>query len=55
MSDHHISTEQYEMLHDRNMNKDDNLCNTDKTLQYSCIIKCKTAGILVAASNCSIV
>ena len=48
-----ISTDQYNTF----TNKDpDNLdCNTDKEAVYSCTIKCKTRGIILAASNCGII
>ena len=32
-----------------------NKCNTDKSVVYSCVMKCKTRGILLAASNCGII
>jgi hypothetical protein len=30
-------------------------CNTDKSKDYSCDLKCRTRGIQLAASNCGIV
>ena len=30
-------------------------CNTDKTKDYSCQLKCRTRGLELAATNCGIV
>ena len=30
-------------------------CNTEKSQYYSCEVKCKTRGVIIAASNCGLV
>lgn len=30
-------------------------CNTDKTKQYTCDLKCRTRGIQIAAFNCGVI
>ncbi len=30
-------------------------CNNDKTKVYTCLLKCKTIGILIAASPCGVI
>ena len=30
-------------------------CNNDKTRVFSCLLKCKTIGILIAATNCGMI
>lgn len=47
-----ISNEQYEIL--RKINTEGQ-CNTNKESVYSCLVKVKTRGILLAATNCGIV
>jgi len=49
----HITKIQYEKLRNRNITDQD--CNTDKGNVYSCSVKCKTRGVLLAATNCGIV
>ena len=33
-------------------NETDEYCNNDKTKVYSCLLRCKTIGILIMATNC---
>jgi hypothetical protein len=33
----------------------DTTCNTDKSLDYTCELKCRTRGIQIAATNCGII
>ena len=36
-------------------NFNENACNVDKTDSYTCDIKCRTRGLLLACSNCGVI